>query len=140
MRAIILKNDLTAVIIKNVKGRHLTFRGGDYVLAPECVNRRLLTQDKNAPPESEIFFFENGSAPIPVNVDFSDPKKLEEATSGYLDAVVLENFLDQTGEAAGLGIGGYIGQVTRWVTIPRLVMLIIGGSIAYSLIQGALGT
>jgi len=135
LKAIILKNDLTAHFIKNVKGRHLTFNGGDYVLSPECVNRRLLTQDKNAAPESEIIFFENGSAPIPIDVDFSDKDKLKKKTSAYLDSVILENFLENTGFVPGAGLGGYITQVTRWVTIPRLVMLIVVGSIAYSLAQ-----
>lgn len=139
MRAIFLKNDLTVQVVNNVPdGKYMAFSGGDYVLSPICVNRVIDLDDKKGKFESELIYFQNGSSPIPRDVDFSDKDKLKQKTQDYLNEAVLENYLDNVGFwDQDHGIVKSISGLVAWFNIPRLVVLFILGSVAYSLITGA---
>lgn len=141
VRAIILKNDLSVKIINNVTwGRVpvITYGGGDYVLSPDAVNRVIDLEDREKALGSEIIYFQNGSSPIPRDVDFSDQEATREKTRKYLNEAIIDNFLENTGfSPRDTPLTRFLSGL-RGLSLMEIVLGVVGLSIAYSLIMGAI--
>lgn len=76
----------------NASTGYMEFKKGFYVVSPEAINR--ISKNGIMTKGSEMFFFEGNSSPIP----FKKPEKNQADPSIiYLDDMIYENFLEQTG-------------------------------------------
>lgn len=124
MRAILLTRNKQAIIKKiNAKSNDWEFRKSIYILDPKRV-QNYRQKGKEKVSGSQMIFFEDN--PNPLNHE----ENPEDLSSGYLDDVVVINFIQQTTDTFGkwnpnLGILAWI--TSNMSRIPFFIMLMFIG-------------
>lgn len=138
MKAIILSNKKTVKILEVANDKpEVTHSGGLYVMSPDAVNRAIWPTDpkKDHKIEAEIIFFENQSNPVDPGTG-----ETQDTSKNYLGQYVIRNALEQTGLPRDFGaISSFIASIRRGLTIQNLILLIVFGSIALSIIRQYMG-